>query len=335
MASSLEALAADEGDVWDTGKVASDRSVHVRYDGPPLTSRQRYYWKVRVWDQAGHVSAYSDPAWWEMGLQDASDWSAQWIAAVAPPDSMPDPPPRPAPMFRRAFETDGSIEQARLYISGLGYYEAFLNGGKVGDHVLDPVLTHYDRRVKYVTYDVTDPVRRGANAIGVVLGTGWYNQHTRSAWNFDRAPWRAPPALLAQLEITYANGTRERIATGEDWQVATGPIVFDGIRNGEHYDARKEQPGWHTADFDATSWQPAIAVEGPAGALSPQVMPPIPDQPQWLIGCLFSFSAFFSQAAAPAMEPPRTTRPGRPTGADRITRTTPRSTRSTARTSTR
>jgi alpha-L-rhamnosidase len=266
-------LTPEDADVWNTGKVVSDRSVHVRYDGRPVRSRMRYYWTVRVWDEAGRVSSYSDPAWWEMGLLDPGDWNAQWIAAVPPTDSMP--PPRPAPMFRKGFELQGAIESARLYISGLGYYEAYLNGQKIGDHVLDPMLTHYDRRVKYVTYDVTERVRTGGNALGVMLGNGWYNQHTRSAWDFDQAPWRAAPTALAQLEITYADGSRERITTGDDWAMSTGPIVFDGIRNGEHYDARNEQTGWTSAGFDDTGWKSPVIVDGPAGPLTAQAMPPI------------------------------------------------------------
>lgn len=273
VASSEDRLAANEGDVWDSGKVYSDQSIHVAYDGPALRSHQRYYWKVRVWDQNGRASAYSDAAWWEMGLLSDDEWSAEWISAIAPPDSMP--PPRPTPMFRETFTTDRSIERARLYISGLGYYEAYLNGDKIGDHVLDPMLTHYDERVKYETYDVTDQLQSGANALGVTLGNGWYNQHTEAAWDFHQESWRAPPTLLAQLEITYADGSQERIETNEDWRVDTGPIVFDGIRNGEHYDARKEQPGWTKVDFDASDWDRPVIVDGPAGQLSSQTMQPI------------------------------------------------------------
>ncbi len=273
VASSPERLAEGRADVWDSGKVASDQSVQVSYGGAALQARQRYYWKVQVWDKDGLPGSYSEPAWWEMGLLNPGDWSARWISAVSDADTSL--APRPAPLFRTEFAVSKPVQKARLYLSGLGYFEASLNGSKIGDHVLDPALTRYDRRVLYVSFDVTDYLQPGDNAFGAVLGNGWYNMHTRSAWDFDRAPWRDQPTLLAQLEITYADGSREVIASSDAWKVAAGPIVFDGIHNGETYDARREREGWRQPGFDDAAWDSAYVVSEPSGKLVPQVMPPI------------------------------------------------------------
>jgi len=148
-----------------------------------------------------------------------------------------------------------------------------LNGAKVGDHELDPAFTRYDRRVLYTTYDVTDQIKEGPNVLGVMLGHGWYDMHTRATWDFDRAPWRAEPALLCQLNIQYADGSTETVATDASWQASPGPIYFDSIRNGERYDARLEKPGWDTAGYNE-NWPAAAVVEGPAGKLAAQMMPP-------------------------------------------------------------
>jgi hypothetical protein len=206
VASSYEKLQKDDADVWDSGKIMSSQSLHIPFNGAPLLSGQQYFWKVRTWDQDDVAGDFSRAGRWEMGLMEESDWQARWIAAVESPDSVP--PLLPAPYFRKEFSFPGNIRSARLYVSGLGYYEAFINGQKVGDHVLDPMKTRYDRRVKYVTYDVDEYITGGQNALGVVLGTGWYNQHTREAWDFDRAPWRDSPKMLCQLVINR-NGRRK------------------------------------------------------------------------------------------------------------------------------
>jgi len=135
----------------------------------------------------------------------------------------------------------GRLKRARLYVCGVGYYELHLNGKKVGDHLLDPGYTRYDRRALYVTYDLTSDLKPGSNALGVILGTGWYNVHTRAVWYFDKAPWRAAPALRLDLRLEYEDGKTETIATGPDWKTSTGPIVYDSIYGGETYDARLEK----------------------------------------------------------------------------------------------
>jgi alpha-L-rhamnosidase len=158
---------------------------------------------------------------------------------------------------------------------GLGYYELHLNGHKVGDRVLDPLFTRYDRRVLYATYDVTDQLAVGPNALGVMLGNGFYNSQSRDAWNFDKTPWRDQPTLRAQLRVEYADGNTETIATDATWKASTGPVRHDGTRNGEDYDARREIPGWDTAGFDDSAWATPTMVDGPKGRLCAQTSEPI------------------------------------------------------------
>jgi alpha-L-rhamnosidase len=177
--------------------------------------------------------------------------------------------------LRRGFQLEARVKQARAYICGLGYFELYLNGKRVGDHLLDPGYTRYDRRVLYVTHDVTDLVRRGRNAVGVILGNGWFNVPNKAAWDFDKAPWRAAPRLLCQIEVEFTDGRRTTIVSDGTWRSADSPVVYNTIYSGEIYDARLEQAGWNTADFDDLLWSPALPVEPPKGILSAQMMPAI------------------------------------------------------------
>jgi len=271
--SSPEKLEGGKTDLWDSGKVPSSLSVNQAYQGKKPEPGERYYWKVWVWNEAGELSV-SEPAWFEIGLLKNSHWEAKWISHV--PEENETPPLTAAPYFRKAFELPETIRSARLYISGLGYHEAWINGQKVGDHVLDPAMTGYDKRVKYVVHDVTPLLQKGKNAVGVVLGNGWYNQHTREAWDFDQAPWRASPALRAQLKVVDTAGKEHWIYTGKDWKFSLeGPIIFDGVHNGETYDARKEMQGWASPGYSGDSWMDAYAISGPEGKMSTQLMPPI------------------------------------------------------------
>ncbi len=269
VASSEARLKSDTGDLWDSGKVTSDQTLHVGYGGKALASCQRCYWKVRVWDKDGKASAWSRPACWEMGLLSPQDWQGQWIGRTTDSNSLP------APLLRRAFTLEGKIKQARAYICGLGYYELHINGKKIGDHLLDPGYTRYDKRALYVTYDVTDALRRGRNALGVILGNGWYNVQTRAVWDFHKAPWRAAPKLLMQLRVEYTDGRVETIGTDSRWTTCTGPITFSSIYGGETYDARAEKPGWDTPDYDDSGWSTAESASPPGGKLAAQMMPPI------------------------------------------------------------
>src|SRR5258708_3445621 len=261
----------DQDTLWDTGKLVSSKQTHVAYTGKPLVSGQHVTWKVRIWDANDHASAWSDPASWDMGLLNAADWKGKWIGGVEKLVT----PSAPAPYLRRTFSVGKPIRSARLYIAGVGYAELYLNGQKVSDHVLDPGYTRFDRRIIYVTHDVTQALQQGNNALGIILGNGWLNVNAADTWDFDTAPWRMTPRALAQLEIAYADGTSETLLTDETWKLSTGAVVFDGIRNGESDDARLEKTGWSTAAYvDDASWTPALVVKSPGGVLSAQMFPP-------------------------------------------------------------
>jgi alpha-L-rhamnosidase len=269
VASSEASLRADQGDLWDSGKTVSEQSAQVVYAGKPLLSRTRCWWKVRVWDNQGRLSAWSAPATWSMGLLNPSDWQGQWIgASTHEQDGY-------AILLRLPTTLAQRPALATAYVCGLGYYELYLNGKRVGDHVLDPGFTDYDKRVLYVTYDVTDLLRQGANAIGVILGNGWYHPQTPDLFGFDKAPWKRPPRLLLNIEVEFPDGTRQTISSDSSWKWSTGPIVFNCIRGGETYDARLEKPEWNQANYSDSKWNFAVVVPAPKGRLRAQQMPPL------------------------------------------------------------
>ena len=268
VATTRDLLDDDRADLWNTGKIDSDQSTFIGYAGKPLTSRVTCYWKVRVWDKEGKPSPFSDIAVWEMGLLEASDWKGQWLTA-------PTKESEAAPLFRKGFVLSKPVRSARVYICGLGYYELRLNGDKVGDHVLDPAFTRYDRRALYVTYDVTEQLEKGFNALGVALAGGWYDMPTRAAWDFDKAAWRARPTLRCQLELTFADGSTRTIASDKTWRVAPGPLTYHSIRKGQVYDARTEIPGWDEPEFRDADWPFAKIGTGPKGRLTAQMQEPI------------------------------------------------------------
>ena len=197
------------------------------------------------------------------------EWSSNWISAGFCASNW-QAPVRPAPYFRREFDWKGG--ECTVYLCGLGYYELYLNGKKVGDRVLDPVVTQYDRRARYVKYDLSSLLRKGRNAIGVILGDGWYNTATTEVWHFDKVSWRDYPKLLLEIEV---DGKR-LLGTDESWKCLreAGPITFNQLRNGEFYDARKEIPGWSAVGYDDSAWDAATIIPGPGGVLNLQVMPP-------------------------------------------------------------
>lgn len=269
VASRPEWLEEGRADLWDSGRVRSSQSIQVDYAGRPLVSSQQCHWTVRVWDNDGKPSPWSRPARWEMGLLKPADWQAQWIARTT------DTNVSPAPLLRRTFDVNGKLARARAYVCGLGYYELYVNGRKADDALLNPGFTRYDRRALYVTHDLTPLLRDGANALGVILGNGWFNCHTRAVWNFHEAPWRQSPRLLLQLHLEYTDGRQAVLVSDGTWKCAAGPIVFDSIYGGETYDARLEQPGWAGPAFEDSSWQRVQVVPGPGGLLAAQMMPPI------------------------------------------------------------
>jgi len=200
-------------------------------------------------------------------------WSAKWIGRHHMMFRYADQL-QPAPLYRREFTLEGPVRQATLHICGLGFYVARINGQRVGDQVLEPGPSQYDQRVRYSTHDVTSLVRAGANALGVMLGTGWYNGHTVAFWNLDRAVWRDYPKLILELEVQLESGATVCLHSDGSWRVVEGPVRFDALRNGEHYDARAERPGWDTPGYNDSAWEQAVIVPGPGGLLEPQVAPP-------------------------------------------------------------
>ena len=224
----------------------------------------------------GQGSAYGEPASWEMGLLAPEDWSAKWIAR---PDACLinwESKVLPAPLFRKDFSLPAAVRRARAYVCGLGYSEFYLNGRKVSDRVLDPNVSQYDQRVRYVVHDVTDCLKRGRNAVGMMLGNGWYNCHTPEVWHFDKASWRDYPKLRLQLEIELTDGRTILVASDPSWKVAEGPIRFDGLRNGEIYNARLEREGWAKPGYDDAEWQPAAEIHGPRRDFVRAARPPLP-----------------------------------------------------------
>jgi alpha-L-rhamnosidase len=288
VATSSEKLTEEQADVWNSGKVLSQNSILVPFQNHPLSSRQRYFWKVRVWDAKDRASAYSETAFWEMGLLNRTDWQGHWIKAPKVYDWASFVAQRklqikngesetldPAPQFRKTFEVTKKVQRARLYISGVGYNVPCLNGQRIGDRLLDPAFTRYDKTVLYSTYDVTETLRSGENVLGVVLGNGWYNMFTKDVWGYDHAPWRGEPTLLAQLEMIFDDGSQQTIVSDQSWKVAPGPIVFNSIRQGESYDATKETKGWDKPGYDDRKWPQPEEESGPAGKLISQMMQPV------------------------------------------------------------
>jgi alpha-L-rhamnosidase len=280
-ASTPDKLSEDKADLWDSGKVALNRGLEVSYQGKPLHSGQRIYWKVRAWDARGFRSAYSPTAWWEMALLNPGDWQAQWIqrksaGPIADGRAFDD---HPAPLFRKEFTLGKKIARARAYVAGLGYYELRLNGERVGDQVLDPGWTAYAKRVLYSTYDITSQLKPGANAVGIMLGNGWFNPLPLALWgaiNPRNALTVGEPRALAQLVVEFSDGTSETVVTDSSWRASDGPILRNSVYLGEVYDARREQPGWDRTGFDDARWASSVlATEPKLGPLRSQDAPPI------------------------------------------------------------
>ena len=309
VATSERRAARGRGDVWDSGVVRSDERF-ADYGGRPLASRTRYFWSVRVWTSRG--SDTSRPSWFETAYLDAADWRGAWIAGperrttrLTPEEGVADDaeiraagefcrPPRfptnnvpnnegecrqirPAPRLRRSFEITKRVAKARIYTSGLAYNDLSLNGTRTSRTVLDPGFTDYSRTVLYTTHDVTKLLRRGQNVLATELGSGQYDNATRTwDWGWDIAEWRATPRLRLDLWITYADGSERLVTSDDSWRVSTaGPIRYDSYYLGETYDARREIPGWERPGFDASAWSAARVVSAPAGVPRAQRHEPI------------------------------------------------------------
>ena len=259
VASSKDKLAHGIGDKWDSGRVMSDQSVNIPYKGSPLSSAERCYWKARCWDKNGWPGTYSKPATFEMGLLKQSDWQGKWIGAEKSIS---------APLLRKEFEIAKKVKRARAYISGPGWSELYINGRKVGDNVLDPATTEYHKHMLYVTHDVTDMLKKGRNAIGVMLGNGWYSEPGRQVYGDS-------PRLLMQMDIELTDGSTTSIKTDQAWKASGGPITRNDIWGGETYDARLGKPGWTKPNYDDSGWAEAAIKESPGGKMVSQLMPAI------------------------------------------------------------
>ncbi|MDG6947285.1 MAG: family 78 glycoside hydrolase catalytic domain [Nitrososphaerota archaeon] len=236
-------LVDGKGEVWDSGRVTSRETFSAVYGGRPLRSGERCFWKVRWWNKDSKASGWSRPGTFVMGVLRDEDWKGKWI--------------RGQRYFRKPFTVDKPVKRAVANVAGLGYYELRLNGGRVGDRVLDPAWTVYEKRVQYATYDLTGALREGTNVVGAELGKGRY---------IEKYGYSSP-RLLFQLDVELADGSSLSVVTDESWETATGPLLSDDIYDGVAYDARLERQGWDRPDFDDPSWGRCELTDPPAGRL--------------------------------------------------------------------
>ncbi len=281
--------------VWESGKIISSQSQLVSYKGGELQAGIKYFWRVRVWDDLNKVSKWSGEGIFRLA-PDISFLDAQWIGAISHEDAkLPygrkfhgtelkkpevkalwaavDTLAKKSICLRKDFITEKQVEEAVAYVCGLGHYEFSLNGKKVGDSEFAPLWSDYEKTVYYNIYDVTSLVSRGGNAIGVLLGNGFYNvqggRYRKLQISFGA------PTLFFKLVIKYADGTEAEVLSGSDWKYALSPITFNCIYGGEDYDARLEQAGWNMPGFDDTAWHPVVVQNAPKGKLCPQQAPPV------------------------------------------------------------
>ena len=299
VASSKENLLNNQADLWSSGKVTSSQSTNNYYGGKALSSRQDCWWQVRTWDKKGKVSRWSEPASWSMGLLKPEEWKAQWIGAPwQGEEALPKPPhrgpekagvpehaPPPAPLLRKSFSVSKDVASARAYVTGLGFFELYLNGKKVGEDVMVPNVTAYAKRpgleknyislpdnfreyrVMYLSYDIKDMLKKGENAFGAILGNGFYNAPI--SWTHSYGS----PRFLGQVYITYTDGTEEIIVSDQSWKASKSAIVMDLVFDGEHYDARLEKPDWCTPGFDDSKWEQVALRKKPEGEMKAHMSP--------------------------------------------------------------
>lgn len=277
VASTEEGLRRGRYDLWDSGRVLSEESVLVPYGGRPLTSGQDCYWQVQTWNARGKRSRWSPLGHWGMGLLRPTDWQAKWIGA--PQQSTG------APLFRKGFTLQRKIRKAKAFVTAGGYFELYVNGQRIGNDYLVPNFTNYstrtgldkggialdphftDYRILYLAYDITAQLTTGHNAVGAILGNGFYHTESWRVCSFGN------PCLLCQIDITYEDGTHEVIATDESWLTRPSAITMNGIYEGEAYDARKETPTWAEPGTDESGWQHAILATPPTGQLTAHTAP--------------------------------------------------------------
>lgn len=234
-----------------------------------LLPHTKYYWRVTVWHENDTQKTVSELATFETAKFMNNDWVARWITDNKNKEF------EPSPMFRKTFEATKKIKRARLYIASGGYHEAFINGKRVGNNYLDPGYTHFDKRILYVTHDITHLLNMGTNTIATVLGNGWYNMQSVADWSFHTARWRERPCMMAEIRLTYQDGTVETVATDSSWRTSTGPYVYNCLYSGDVYDARLEEEGWKLSDFNENKWLYAKETNAPAPLCVAQQMPGI------------------------------------------------------------
>lgn len=260
------ALVRNKGVIWQEKK--NSGQMLTTYKGKALKPFTRYYWSITVWDQNRQVSEQTISSF-ETGFLNTAQWKGCFISDGKDIES------RETPYFRKEFILKKNVKSARAYIVAAGLYELSLNGSKVGDHFLDPAFTDYGKRLLYVTYDVTHLLHEGENAVGVILGNGWYNHQPVAEWNFHKAPWRNRPSFCLNIHVQYTDGTTDVITSDHSFKVAAGPITFNAIYVAENYDFRKEFQGWNTLTFDDSSWKQAVEVPSPCSNIVSQSMHPI------------------------------------------------------------
>ena len=235
---------------WQTGKTLSSQSVLLPYNGNAVEAGTIYYWQVKVWDNYNNESAWSDAAMWETGLLKTQNFKAKWIEPVQ--DTLRN---MPAILLRTNFVLTKKIASAQAYVTAHGFYELYLNGNKVGTDIFTPGWTSYNKRLQYQTYDISNLLQNGNNAVGAMLGDGWYRGSL--AWENNWGIWGKKLGLLCQLQIVFQDGSTQTIVSDESWKGSqNGPITINGIYNGETYDARKEISDWNKASFNDASWKP-------------------------------------------------------------------------------
>lgn len=268
VASSQELLEQEKADMWDSGRVVSDQSTHIVYDGEELRSETSYYWKVRVWDRHGEVSDWSETACWSMGILSRGDWKAKWIGRKSEPGAEL----QPSPYFRKSFSVTKAVKRAFVYITALGLYDLRLNGRRIGS-LFAPGWTEYDTRVQVQAYDVTEELGAGENVFGVILGDGWY---AGTVGFLGKHVYGERPFMLLQARIEYLDGTNELLVSDSSWRTAKGAILYSDMIKGEAYDARLDRSGWDQAGYtDAGAWEVPDVRPGYNGLLVGNVEPPV------------------------------------------------------------
>jgi alpha-L-rhamnosidase len=246
-------LTSEKKLIWNSQKVPTDQSIQVEYNGAELKSGQRVYWQVKVWNSKGKSSPWSTSSFFEIGLLNPSDWKASWIEPDLPEDVATS---NPCPFVRKEFNLKGNIKEAKIFVTSHGLYLLHLNGNNVSDQFFAPGWTSYNKRLQYQEYDITDQVVPGANAIGAILGDGWYRGFL--AWQGKKNFYGDKLALLMQIRVTYKDGSEETIITDDSWKASTGPIIKSEIYAGENFDARLDKKGWDKSGYNDSQWHNVI-----------------------------------------------------------------------------